>query len=51
MWVGIKDGNVIAAAPTSPGLVSELRKLGEAGRGVVARYVLPATDEIIIGVD
>jgi hypothetical protein len=50
MWVAVKDEHVIAAAPTSRGLIPQLRDLGEAGRGAVAQYVTPPTDTVTIGV-
>jgi hypothetical protein len=50
MWVAVKDGKVVAAAYNSRDLVPEVRKLGEAGRGAVAQFVPPHTDEIVIGV-
>jgi hypothetical protein len=49
MWVAVKDGKVIAAAHNSRDLVPMVRKLGEAGRGAVAQFVSPHTDEIVIG--
>jgi hypothetical protein len=49
MWVAVKDGKVIAAAHNSRELVPMVRKLGEAGRGAVAQFVPPHTDEIVIG--
>jgi Family of unknown function (DUF5678) len=49
-WVAVKDGKVVAAARTSIELVPELRKLGEAGAGAVAQYVLPQSSTIMIGV-
>lgn len=50
LWIAVKDGQVIAAAPTSRELVPELHKLGERGRGAVAQYVPRPSDKIIIGV-
>jgi hypothetical protein len=50
MWVAVKDGKVIAAAHNSRDLVPMVRQLGEAGRGAVAQFVAPHTDEIVIGV-
>lgn len=49
-WVAIKDGQVVAAAPTSLDLVAEVKKLGVAGESSVAQYVAPHDDAIIIGV-
>src|ERR1700759_352351 len=52
LWVAVKDGKVIAAAPTSLELVDALHKLRPvgAGRGAVAQYVPEPTDRIMIGV-
>lgn len=50
MWIAVKDGKVIAAAYDSRDLVPMVRQLGEAGRGAVAQFVPPHTDEIVIGV-
>jgi hypothetical protein len=50
MWIAVKDGKVIAAAHNSRDLVPMVRQLGEAGRGAVAQFVPPHTDEIVIGV-
>jgi uncharacterized protein DUF5678 len=50
MWVAVKDDKVVAAANNSRDLVPEVRKLGEAGRGAVAQFVPPRSDEIVIGV-
>jgi len=50
MWVAVKDGKVIAAAYNSRDLVPMVKELGEAGRGAVAQFVPPRTDEIVIGV-
>jgi hypothetical protein len=50
MWVAVKDSKVIAAARNSRDLVPMVRELGEAGRGAVAQFVPPHTDEIVIGV-
>jgi hypothetical protein len=50
MWVAVKDGKVIAAAHNSRDLVPMVRELGEAGRGAVAQFVPPHTDEIVVGV-
>jgi hypothetical protein len=52
LWVAVKDGKVIAAAPTSLELVDALHKLRPVGvgRGAVAQYVPQPTDEIMIGV-
>jgi hypothetical protein len=50
MWVAVKDGKVIAAADNSRDLVPKVRELGEAGRGAVAQFVPPHTDDIVIGV-
>jgi hypothetical protein len=50
MWVAVKDGKVIAAAHNSRDLVPMVRELGEAGRGAVAQFVSPHSDEIVIGV-
>jgi hypothetical protein len=50
MWVAVKDGKVIAAAYNSRDLVPMVNELGEAGRGAVAQFVPPRTDEIVIGV-
>lgn len=49
-WVAVKDGQIIAAAHNARDLVPELRKLGKAGEGAVAQYVIPQTDTIMIGV-
>lgn len=49
-WVAVKDGKIIAATHNARDLVPELRKLGEAGEGAVAQYVVPKTDTIMIGV-
>jgi len=49
MWIAVKDGEVIAAAYDSRDLVPMVRQLGEAGRGAVAQFVPPHTDEIVIG--
>ena len=52
LWVAVKDGKVIAAAPTSLELVDALHKLrpAGAGKGAVAQYVPEPTDRIMIGV-
>src|ERR1700685_450287 len=52
LWVAVKDGKVIAAAPTSLELVDALHKLRPVGVGkrAVAQYVPRPTDEIMIGV-
>ena len=50
MWVAVKDGKVVAAAHNSRDLVPMVRDLGEAGRGAVAQFVPPHTDEIVVGV-
>lgn len=50
LWVAVKDGEVIAAAPTSRELVPMLVKMGSAGRGAVAQYVPHRSDIIQIGV-
>jgi Family of unknown function (DUF5678) len=52
LWVAVKDGKVIAVAPTSLELVNELHKLRPVGtgRGAVAQYVPEPTDQIMIGV-
>jgi hypothetical protein len=50
LWVAVKDGKVIAAAHNSRDLVPMVRSLGEEGRGAVAQFVPPHTDEIVIGV-
>jgi hypothetical protein len=50
MWVAVKDGKVIAAADNSRDLVPKVRELGEAGRGAVAQFVPPHSDDIVIGV-
>jgi len=50
MWVAIKDGVVIAAAPTSRELVMQVRSKGEPAKGAVAQFVPAMSDEIVIGV-
>lgn len=52
LWVAVKDGKVIAAAPTSLELVDALHKLRPvgAGKGAVAQYVPEPSDGIMIGV-
>ena len=52
LWVAVKDGQVIAAAPTSLELVDALHKLRPvgAGKGAVAQYVPEPTDRIMIGI-
>jgi hypothetical protein len=50
MWVAIKDGAVIAAAPTSRELVVQVRSKGELAKGAVAQFVPTPSDEIVIGV-
>jgi hypothetical protein len=50
MWVAVKDGKVVAAAHNSRDLVPMVRELGEAGKGAVAQFVPPHTDEIVVGV-
>jgi hypothetical protein len=50
MWVAVKDGSVIAAAHNSRDLVPMVKELGEAGKGAVAQFVPPHTDEIVVGV-
>jgi hypothetical protein len=52
LWVAVKDGKVIAAAPTSLELVDALHKLRPvgAGKGAVAQYVPEPTDYVMIGV-
>lgn len=49
-WIAVKDGETIAAAHNARDLVPEARKLGKAGEGAVAQYVIPKTDTIMIGV-
>lgn len=50
MWVAVKDGAVIEAAPSSRELVARVRSLGERGKGAVAQFVPPPSDAIVIGV-
>ena len=50
MWIAVKDGQVIAAAHNSRELVPMVRSKGDAGRGAVAQFVPPRTDDIVIGV-
>jgi len=50
LWVAVKDGEVIAAASTSPELVRVLHDMGEAGEGAVAQYVPRPSKSIAIGV-
>jgi hypothetical protein len=52
LWVAVKNGEVIAASPTSLELVDALHKLRPvgAGKGAVAQYVPEPTDRIMIGV-
>ncbi len=50
LWVAVKNGKVIAAAPNSQDLVPKLQEMGEKGRGAVAQYVPPPSDVIMIGV-
>ena len=50
MWIAVKDGKVIAAAYNSRDLVPMVKELGEAGRGAVAQFVPPRSDDIVIGV-
>jgi hypothetical protein len=52
LWVAVKDGKVIAAAPSSLELVDALHKLQPvgAGKGAVAQYVPRPSDDIMIGV-
>jgi hypothetical protein len=52
LWVAVKDGKVITAAPTSLELVRALHELrpAGAGEGAVAQYVPMPTDEVVIGV-
>jgi hypothetical protein len=52
LWVAVKGGKVVAAAPTSLELVDALHKLQPvgAGSGAVAQYVPQPTDDIMIGV-
>ena len=49
-WIAVKDGEVIEAAHTSRELVRMVLEKGEAGRGAVAQFVPPHTDDIVIGV-
>lgn len=49
-WVAVKDGRVIAAAPTSRELAYELKKMGSRAKGAVAQFVRPASDGYIVGV-
>lgn len=49
-WVAIKDGVVIAAAPTSRELVPRLAEMGDEAHGAVAQFVPKPSDEIVIGV-
>lgn len=48
-WVAVKDGRVVASAPTSRELVPAVQALGDAGRGAVAQYVPEYSDVIVIG--
>jgi hypothetical protein len=50
LWVAVKDGEVVACAPTSRELVPRLRDLGDVGRGAVAQFVPYHSDAIMIGV-
>jgi Family of unknown function (DUF5678) len=50
LWVAIKDGEVIAAAETSPKLVATVRSMGQSAAGAVAQYVPRRTEDIVIGV-
>lgn len=50
LWVAVKDGAVIEAAPSSRELVARVRSMGERGKGAVAQFVPPPSDAIVIGV-
>lgn len=50
MWVAVRDGAVIAAAPTSRELVYAVRKLADRGNGAVAQYVPPPESFHMVGV-
>lgn len=49
-WVAVKDGQVIAVAETSRGLVYEVHKLGSSAKGAVAQYVPPPKAGYMVGV-
>lgn len=49
LWVAIKDGEVIATAPTSTRLVYEVQKLGPRGEDAVVELVQPASDAAAVG--
>lgn len=50
MWVAVKDGKVIRAAPTSTDLVRQVIEMGPAGEGAVAQFVPPHSESVVIGV-
>ena len=50
MWVAVKDGHVVAAAPTSRALVYEVHKAGARGQGAVAQFVPKAQRSSVVGV-
>jgi hypothetical protein len=49
-WVAVKDGHVVAAAPTSRELVLRVNSMGPSARGAVAQFVPVPSDDIVIGV-
>lgn len=49
-WVAVKDGCVVAAAPTSHELVYRVKSMGANAAGAVAQYVPEPSDDIVIGV-
>lgn len=49
-WVAVREGKVIATAPSSTDLVEKLRALGVDGRGASAQYVAPPVAGYKVGV-
>lgn len=49
LWVAVKDGEVIAHAPTSRGVARELLRLGERAKGAVLQRVATAHEPLSVG--
>ncbi len=49
LWVGVKDGEVIAAASTTRELVYDLAKIGPGARGATMQRVPTAERGLLVG--
>ena len=49
-WVALKNGEIVAAAPTSQELACEIRRLGSKASGCTMQFVRPSADAYIVGV-